>query len=132
MKVAGFFRESVMTGQSGPSIRDSVAQSPMPDQARAAEYLRNGTSFASFTAIEPDPIDPSQPATEGVSLLTDGAWVWPSTLAVYVERHNVRVPVEFINHMRSRQWSPRQLSEARVSAIGDEIANRSSPSRDVS
>jgi hypothetical protein len=36
--------------------------------------------------------------------LTDGVWVWPEGLAHYVEVHAVRLPDEFIDHMRSQGW----------------------------
>jgi hypothetical protein len=36
--------------------------------------------------------------------LTDGVWVWPEGLAHYVETHTVRMPDEFIDHMRSQAW----------------------------
>jgi hypothetical protein len=37
---------------------------------------------------------------------SDGVWVWPSSLAHYVEKHRVRLPDRMIMHIRSRNYSP--------------------------
>lgn len=39
----------------------------------------------------------------GSSLLTDGEWVWPQGLSHYVGCHDVRLPEDFINHVRQNQ-----------------------------
>ena len=36
----------------------------------------------------------------------DGEWVWPRGLVHYVESHSVRLPEEFIETMRTRDWQP--------------------------
>lgn len=58
-----------------------------------------GTSFCRFVCGTPD-------WEMGDSSLHDGEWEWPDGLAHYVERHSVRLPDEFINTMRSRDWRP--------------------------
>lgn len=35
--------------------------------------------------------------------LTDGTYYWPEGLAHYVDAHNVRLPEEFLEHVRARQ-----------------------------
>jgi hypothetical protein len=37
----------------------------------------------------------------GGTELTDGVWYWPVGLAHYVEKHNVKLPDEFIEYMKS-------------------------------
>ena len=44
------------------------------------------------------------PSALGDRDLTDGVWVWPEGLAHYVEKHFVRLPDEFIDHVRSQGW----------------------------
>jgi hypothetical protein len=62
------------------------------------EWIRfNGWSYCRFACG----IDPS---ALGDRDLTDGVWVWPEGLAHYVETHCVRLPDEFMNHMRSQGW----------------------------
>jgi hypothetical protein len=40
--------------------------------------------------------------------LTDGAYVWPEGFPHYVERHGVRPPQEFVNHVLRRTVGPRR------------------------
>jgi hypothetical protein len=62
------------------------------------EWIRfNGWSYCRFgCGIDPIAL--------GDRDLTDGVWVWPEGLAHYVETHSVRLPDEFIDHMRSQGW----------------------------
>jgi hypothetical protein len=34
--------------------------------------------------------------------LTDGVYSWPEGLAHYVETHNIRLPIEFLQHLEAR------------------------------
>jgi hypothetical protein len=62
------------------------------------EWIRfNGWSYCRFgCGIAPSAL--------GDRDLTDGVWVWPEGLAHYVGMHAVRLPDEFIDHMRSQGW----------------------------
>jgi len=38
----------------------------------------------------------------GSTSMTDGVWLWPSGLAHYLRKHNVKPPQEFINYIKGR------------------------------
>jgi hypothetical protein len=42
----------------------------------------------------------------GCAELSDGVWLWPEGLAHYVKLHDVRLPDEFLEHIRNRGYSP--------------------------
>lgn len=42
----------------------------------------------------------------GATELTDGLFCWPEGLAHYVEKHNVMLPDEFVEHMRAADFNP--------------------------
>lgn len=42
-------------------------------------------------------------ASNGNLDLTDGTYIWPEGLAHYVLEHSVRLPDEFIHHVRAQQ-----------------------------
>jgi hypothetical protein len=44
------------------------------------------------------------PGALGDRDLTDGVWLWPEGLSHSVEVHAVRLPDDFVDHMRSRGW----------------------------
>jgi hypothetical protein len=60
----------------------------------------------------PDWFDPSQRANPmidggrlgGVTPMTDGVWFWPAALIYFIEKYNVRVPSEFLDHSASQGW----------------------------
>jgi hypothetical protein len=80
---------------------------------RIIAYLRAGRELNSWDGYSycrfgcrdrfEDPVDPGV-EDMGVSDLFDGVWIWPEGLAHYVERHSVRLPEEFVDHMRSCSW----------------------------
>jgi hypothetical protein len=69
-------------------------------------YLRSGVrinrelgySYCRFKNGPPD-------YQMGDSDLTDGVWVWPQGLPIYVERFHVRLPDEFIRHMEKNSFT---------------------------
>lgn len=69
------------------------------ERTRVADYLRQGVrtnedlgySMCRFSGGPP-------PEEMGNAELTDGTWIWPEGLAVYVARYSVRLPAEFIAH----------------------------------
>lgn len=104
LKRAGFFRELRHGDGNGPSIVACRAPDPAPDRERIAGYLRGGTILAATGTRVADWFEPGQEPSVALALLTDGTWVWPSDLAHYVEKHGVRVPDEFMEHMSGRGW----------------------------
>jgi hypothetical protein len=73
------------------------------DRSNIVEYLSSardalffgGPSFCRFGC-----------GLNGCTEKSDGVWMWPEGLAHYVRFHNVRLPDEFLTHMRSRAFSP--------------------------
>lgn len=53
----------------------------------------------------------------GTGDLSDGVYVWPEGLWIYVERFGIRLPDDMVQHMRSRGFdAPRDLD---VAALGE-------------
>ncbi|HEY5910009.1 MAG TPA: hypothetical protein VJA21_05335 [Verrucomicrobiae bacterium] len=50
---------------------------------------------------------------------TDGLWVWPEGLNHYVERHDVRLPDDFVAHCRANKWVIPADAAARVELSHD-------------
>jgi hypothetical protein len=76
-------------------------------------YLRAGQEWIQFCGWSYCRFDCGiAPSALGDRDLTDGVWVWPEGLAHYVEAHSVRLPDEFIDHMRSLRWrvSPERIT----------------------
>lgn len=67
-------------------------------------YLRAGITFVMSPGRDQDVLDPSKRAGSA-SIATDGVYVWPRTLAHYVETYDVALPEEFERHMARCGWT---------------------------
>jgi hypothetical protein len=45
---------------------------------------------------------------------SDGVWLWSEGLAHYVQHHDVRLPEEFLSHMRNRGYCPSPAEETPI------------------
>jgi hypothetical protein len=75
-----------------------------PDNKQlVVEYLRSAVSLVMSPGRDEDVLDPSKLAGSA-SVLTDGVYAWPKTLAYYVATYDVELPQEFETHMQRMQW----------------------------
>jgi hypothetical protein len=73
------------------------------DRSRVVEYLSEasalahsgGYSYCRFGC-----------GLTGCAERSDGVWLWPEGLAHYVQHHDVRLPDEFLSHIRNRGYCP--------------------------
>lgn len=75
-----------------------------PDQkAEVVAYLLKAPVLIMSPGRDEDVLDPSKRAGSR-SILTDGVYAWPKTLAYYVDTYDVELPEDFESHMRRRAW----------------------------
>lgn len=108
------FREFPFGIKSDPSIQESMAEVSWEHQEDVLHYLRSGYILGvSMGADLPDWFDPGEKANPlihdrfegGTTPMTDGTWFWYAGLIYFIEKYNVRVPPEFVEHARSRHWT---------------------------
>ena len=81
------------------------------DRSRVVQYLARaravahagGLSYCRFGC-----------GLDGCAELSDGVWLWPEGLAHYVAHHGVRLPDEFLDHVRNRGYSPLPADEVPI------------------
>jgi hypothetical protein len=79
------------------------------DRSRVVQYLSGaravahagGSSYCRFGC-----------GLTGCAERSDGVWLWPEGLAHYVQHHAVRLPEEFVSHIRNRGYCPSPAEEA--------------------
>lgn len=75
------------------------------DRSRLVDYLNSGTLVREWLGHEPCLMDASVPDHEmGCGEYSDGVWIWPEGLSVYVGRFQVRLPDEFLKHVRANAF----------------------------
>ena len=89
------------------------------------DYLRSATVVFATAATIPDRHAPGLPPLS-IAWFCDGEWMWSSELIGYVERHHVRLPEEFIDHVDRIRVPPRL--EATLLSTAATYARRQQPS----
>jgi hypothetical protein len=94
-------------------MRESMAPAPRKHQAEIVEYLRSGLILGvTMGAGLLDWFDRSKHAVAeidgriwgGVTEMSDGTWFWYAGLIYFVEKYNVKLPDEFIEHAARNGW----------------------------
>jgi hypothetical protein len=70
------------------------------------EYLRAGQPVATTTSTMDDVVDPDRGRVVPMSFRTDGEWIWPDTIAYYLENHGLVVDDDFVAHIRAAGTVP--------------------------
>jgi hypothetical protein len=75
------------------------------EKEKLVDYLKNGLEYASYLGYShcrfkdgPDDIK------MGTSDLTDGHWIWPEGLYIYIDKYNVELPAEFLAHVKKNDY----------------------------
>jgi hypothetical protein len=116
------FREFPFGTSNDPSMKEFMAPTPWPRQEKVLEYLRSGLILAYPMGADlmdwfdrpnrANPLIAGKPLG-GVTPLTDGEWFWNAGLIHFIERYNVRVPDEFIEHAARNNWIVNQAAVPR-------------------
>ena len=85
-------------GYNFPKLKDSVSKEAYPNKSKIVHFLLNGevdiARVSRATDIFSGEIIPSE-----VLVMHDGDFYWSNTLAYYVEKYNLRLPVDFEKHI---------------------------------
>lgn len=65
-------------------------------------YLKSAPAVLSSRGTAPDLLDPERPSKVPMAYHTDGRWVWSSSVAYYLEHHDVSPDQTFLGHIRDR------------------------------
>ena len=86
------------------------------DRSRIVSYLQCGVRVHEDLGFSHCRFEGGPPDHEmGNAELTDGIWIWPEGLSVYVERYSVKLPSEFVEHMRARDFKlPKGIDSAEL------------------
>lgn len=107
------YREFPFGTADDPSMREFIAAAPRDGQGRVLEYLRSGHVLAVPMGADladwfdcPNRANPliNGRVVGGATPMTDGTWFWPAGLIHFVEKYNVAVPTEFVEHAARNGW----------------------------
>ena len=100
MIMIGQIRE-VYEDDKYPSIKELINK-PIKEKEEVIEYMRKSKVIAQASAVGKDLINPNNKTLE-LSLMTDGDYEWRSDIIYYVEKYDMELPEDFINHILSQK-----------------------------
>ena len=122
LRVVGDFHELGRGGNpEAPSIRWARRPRAAPYEPELVRYLKTGSVLAAMPAVVSDVLGAQGSVICGLSLCTDGVWLWHSDLAHYVERYHVELDPRFLAHARSREWQAPRLTDLELLGIEEEL-----------
>ena len=110
----GFFRELDHGDTSGPSLEESRAETPSPNEERVAAYLDAGHLLSASSEVASDRLADDPDIEIGPPhIRTDGTYAWPADLPYYVRNYHVRLPKHFLIHAERNNFQvPAQVDVA--------------------
>jgi hypothetical protein len=100
----GFFQELSHGDDDGPKLRELVQQHENDYEHDVIAYLLCGKEFITCLGFTSDVLNPDSGFKISPNITTDGVWAWPLDLAYYVKEYHVKLPDEFLSHMKRNQW----------------------------
>jgi len=86
-------------------IRNLRGNLHAPLKQKALRYLRSGVNTGIVMMVEYDHSSMPEACLGSVGLMSDGKWIWPSSLAYYVETYDLGLPADFLEDMANNDWS---------------------------
>ncbi len=102
----GYFRELPHGDPEGPSIHPLVNQGHYDDCDQILDYLSKGIMFMGVLMAVRDILNPGSknPIPDFAHIRTDGVWAWSGDLSYYLRTYQVKLPDEFVAHVRERNY----------------------------
>ena len=106
LKLLGYWQDKDRPSLQYPHPRDFIDPSWKPElRTKLGKYLKAGELCCGSWGSAYCRFEDGPPSSEmGSGELTDGVYVWPEGLHIYVERYNVVLPEEFVSHAESNQF----------------------------
>ncbi len=101
----GFFRSNESEDTYVPLLSSYIdPEWNIPDRSRVLDYLNNSPCAVASSPMKTCMIcNESLPAAV---FMSDGEWLWPKSLVHLMESHYVRLPNEFVESIRRRDYAP--------------------------
>ena len=84
-----------------PSIKPLLHGTEYSGRKEAIAYMCSGRPFLVSTKI-PDDIVTGEHGVGGIAYRDDGDYTWSSELTYYVDKYNMRLPQDFIDHAKKK------------------------------
>lgn len=107
LKPVGIYQEMYRKVRAElPLLRDSHVDTPIQDRSLVVAYMEAATPIFDVLSDTTDLIDPAKTVRGGLSLVSDGEWIWRVDSVHYLANYSVDIPLEFLAHVRAHDYRP--------------------------
>jgi len=104
LKVVGYWYDGFELWLPDPSVFVDPSWE-IRDRDRIVGYLRSGVRIREYLGFSWCRFEGGPPEDQmGNADLSDGTWVWPEGLSIYVSQFSVTLPDDFVAHMRANDF----------------------------
>jgi hypothetical protein len=101
----GFWRQAGLA-RTWPHPKEFIVEWDDSLKQQIVHYLQSGVTVDAWLIMYPCAFPGGPPPHKmGTRALTDGTWVWPESLIIYVRDYNVGLPEWFIEHTRKQNFT---------------------------
>lgn len=100
MKCVGFFNEYECNGLY--SLKE-LKKRKRSNDVKIVDYIKNGFPYVCAAHICYDVFD-NQTSIGGYKILTDGLYIWPNYFGYYIEKYNIAVDDDFLEHIKKHNY----------------------------
>jgi hypothetical protein len=120
LRRVGFYFE-LGVNEHREALRSARQSRPLPNEEKIIAYLEAGCAIACVMMVEEDVLADPPVMINPPNIMTDGVWAWPQTLAYYVQKYHVALPVEFVDQIARNGWKcPDNIDVHNLRVEGDQ------------
>lgn len=82
-----------------PSMKDSFSDAPIARKPDIVEFLTHGGEALIVGMAWPRDVFTGAPIPGEVEIRSDGSYEWRAELAYYVDKYNLQLPQDFVDHI---------------------------------
>ncbi|MEV0433793.1 hypothetical protein [Nocardia sp. NPDC050413] len=110
LKPVAMYREMYEgTHDELPSVHDASTGAVEDDREQILNYMRKARAILDVMGEAPDLFTEGADIEGGPSLYSDGVWIWREDSLKYLAEQSITLPAEFLEHVRSLDYVPRQF-----------------------
>lgn len=98
-------------------IKQNISDKESSDKEKIYQYLMAGTSVGGALIFFWDELKNPPVEIDTYDELSDGVWLWSTTLIYYFYHYNLALPLDFLDHMKEQSWVCHQLTEEEIDSI---------------
>lgn len=110
---------SVLSRDASGNLKVDDTNPPVTQEVRRSlvQILETAPVVRGTTATIIDLIEPDRGEVVGLSIRTDGKWLWNDSVLYYLREHNITPPDDFVQYYTSRGFAPRIPSDAELAEV---------------